>query len=307
MLQCIVRKNPMEWDQIRVFLAAFDAGSTVGAARKLGLHQSTVSRQLSALEDELGFRLFDRVPGGLVPTTAALDAIPAAEAMRDAARRFTMELQDRDQRIAGTVRVAVFTELARVLIIPKLPELVREHPGLSIELVESTQVADLARREADIAVRLVPPQSGDLVYKRVGSFRFGVYVSKHARDFDPERPPPLEALDWIRWDESLSFLAEARWQRQVAPTAEVVLTSTDQGTILEAVEAGLGAAVLPVPLARLRPALVEIHPRSVSDLQQAVYLVTHRALRRLPRYDVTWSFIADLLVEASDEQRPRKR
>jgi DNA-binding transcriptional LysR family regulator len=92
-------------------------------------------------------------------------------------------------------------------------------------------------------------------------------------------------------------------QRQVAPTAEVVLTSTDQGAILEAVEAGLGAAVLPVPLARLRPLLVEIHPRSASDLQQAVYLVTHRALRHLPRYDVTWSFIADLLVYASDEQR----
>jgi DNA-binding transcriptional LysR family regulator len=290
----------VEWDEIQVFLAAFHAGSTAGAARKLGLHQSTVSRRLSALEDELGFRLFDRVPEGLVPTTAALDAIASAEAMRDAAQRFTMELQDRDQRIAGTVRVAVFTELTRALIIPKLPELVRAHPGLSIELVESTGVSDLTRREADIAIRLVPPQSGDLVYKRVSSFGFGVYVSKASCGFDPSRPPPLDALRWIRWDESLSFLAEARWQRQIAPAAEVVLTCADQGTILAAVEAGLGAAVLPVPLARLHPSLVEIHSQSAPDLRQAVYLVAHRALRHLPRYDVIWSFLAALLAEASD-------
>lgn len=222
--------------------------------------------------------------------------------MRDAAHRFTVDLQGRDQRIAGTVRVAVFTELSRALIVPRLPELVRAHRGLSIELVENTLVSDLARREADITIRLVPPQSGDLVYKRIGSFGFGVYVSKDSCGFDPNRPPPLEALRWIRWDESLSFLAEARWQRQVAPTAEVVLTSTDQGTILAAVEAGIGAAVLTVPLAHLRPALVEIHVQSASDLRQAVYLVAHRALRHLPRYQVTWSFLAKLLAEASDEQ-----
>lgn len=293
----------MNWDDIQLFLAAFHARSTAAAARELGLHQSTVSRRLSALEEGLGFRLFDRVPGGLVPTTAAIDAIPLAETMRDAAERFALELQDRDQRIAGTVRVAVFTELARSLIVPRLPELLGVHPRLSVELVESTGVSDLARREADIAIRLVAPTSGDLVYKRVGSFGFGVYVSKDACGFDPSRPPALDALRWIRWDESLSFLAESRWQRLVAPMAEVVLTSTDQGTIVAALEAGLGAAVLPVPLARLHSSLVQIHTESSPDIRQPVYLVAHRALRQLPRYDVVWSFLNELFADAADEPR----
>jgi DNA-binding transcriptional LysR family regulator len=291
----------MKWDDIQVFLAAFHAGSTAGAARELGLNQSTVSRRLTALETELGFRLFDRIPGGLVPTTSALDALASAEAMRSAAHRLTAELQDRDQRVAGTVRVAMFTQLARAFIVPKLPELLTAHPGLRIEFVESTLVSDLARREADLAVRLVPPQSGDLVYKRIGSFGFGVYVSRHASGIDPDRPPSLDALRWIRWDESMSFLPESRWQRQVAPSAEVVLTSMDQGTILTAVEAGLGAAVLAVPLAGRHPELVEIHPGSVADLSQPIYLVAHRALRHLPRYDVVWRFIAKLLAEAAEE------
>lgn len=289
----------MNWDDIQLFVAVFHARSTAAAARELGLHQSTVSRRLSTLEGDLGYRLFDRVPEGLVPTTAALDAIPIAETMRDAAERLALELHERDQRVEGTVRVAVFTELARSLIVPRLPELLGPHPGLSIELVESTGVSDLARREADIAIRLVAPTSGDLVYKRVGSFGFGVYVSKDACGFDPARPPPLDALRWIRWDESLSFLAESRWQRLAAPTAAVVLTSTDQGTIVAALEAGLGAAVLPVPLARLHPSLVQVHPESAPDIQQAVYLVAHRALRQLPRYDIVWSFLAELFEEAA--------
>ena len=291
----------MKWDDIQVFLAAFHAGSTAGAARELGLNQSTVSRRLTALETELGFRLFDRIPGGLVPTTSALDALASAEAMRSAAHRLTAELQDRDQRVAGTVRVAMFTQLARAFIVPRLPDLLTAHPGLRIEFVESTLVSDLARREADLAVRLVPPQSGDLVYKRLGSFGFGVYVSKHASGIDPDRPPPLDGLRWIRWDESMSFLPESQWQRQVAPSAEVVLTSMDQGTILTAVEAGLGAAVLAIPLAERHPDLVEIHPESAADLSQPVYLVAHRALRHLPRYDVVWRFIAKLLTEAAEE------
>ncbi len=98
----------------------------------------------------------------------------------------------------------------------------------------------------------------------------------------------------------MSFLPESQWQRQVAPSAAVVLTSMDQGTILTAVEAGLGAAVLAVPLAERHPDLVEIHPESVADLSQPVYLVAHRALRDLPRYDVAWRFIAKLLAEAAE-------
>ena len=119
----------MKWDDIQVFLAAFHAGSTAGAARELGLNQSTVSRRLTGLEAELGFRLFDRIPGGLVPTTSALDALASAEAMRSAAHRLTAVVYRSGSALVS--RGEAFAELPP-----------------TVERLLSTQLSSSARRTA---------------------------------------------------------------------------------------------------------------------------------------------------------------
>ena len=287
----------MRWDDVLIFLAVYESGSAGGAARSLGINQSTVSRRLAALEEQLGARLFDRVPEGLAPTATAEEVFPHAAAMRESAVRFATALDNRDQRVAGTVRVAVFAAVARAMIVPELPGLVQAHPELSIQLVEQTSLSDLVRREADIAVRLVRPQTGELVCQRVAEFGFGVYVSRDG-DIDPEGPPALDALRWIAWDDALGFLPEAQWRTRVAADAPVVLTSGDQDTLIEAAAAGLGAAVLPVPLATRHPALVEIHRGVLAELEQPIYLVCHAALRKLPRYDLIWCFLEKLIAQS---------
>ncbi len=286
----------MKWRDVEIFLAVYDARTTGGAATTLKLNQSTVSRRLAALEKELGAHLFDRMPEGLEPTAAGHEAHAQAELMRQAANRLALGLTAGGQDVRGCVRVSLFTGAARELLVPELPELLRQYPELSISLSESPRVDDLVRREADIAVRLVPPKSGELVYKRVVTLRFAIYAA-HGRVDNPA--PPLASLPWVGWDDSLRFLTEAQWLTHAVPNANIVLTSTDQSTLVAAIEAGVGVGILPVSLAARHPQLRQIHAGRTSELKQGVFMVAHANVRRLPRFSVVWDFLERRLTEDS--------
>lgn len=293
----------LSWDDLRLFLAAYRARSMTGAGKALGLDQSTASRRLAALERSLKARLFDRVPGGIAPTSLAERVLPIALDAEAAAVAFVREVEAADEAVQGVVRVAIPEGIDSEFIVPLLPQLWAQHPGVVLEMVASPQVANLARREADLALRLLRPRSGDLVARKVAVLSQGVWVHPRLLRL---HGAGLADLPWIDWDDSVGA-ETAAWFQKVVPDARVVLRSNRIDALVAAAVAGLGAAILPDALIRqrnlhLEEPLIKL-PADDAALACGVWLVAHSALVGVPRVRAVWRFLqeqAEVLLNDAD-------
>jgi DNA-binding transcriptional LysR family regulator len=155
------------WALVRSFVAVLDAGSLMGAARKLKAQQPTLSRHIAELEAQLKVPLFERTGRGVMPTAAALAIADAARHMEEGAGTLVRALAQRTQATTGTVRITTSAVAASYLLPPVLVALRHAEPDIAIELVASNELTNLLRREADIAVRMVRPVQGSLVAKKL--------------------------------------------------------------------------------------------------------------------------------------------
>lgn len=282
------------WDDLRIFLAAFREGSCAAAGARLGVNQSTISRRISALESALGVRLFDRTPDGLVPTAAAEEIVPRAELFEATAAELVDAVEGLDTSLDGVVRIASPYLIASELLAPSLPAFLAERPGLRVELIAGDAVVDLTRREADLALRFVRPERGDLVVRRVGTLRFDVFGAKPYLDAHRGKSP--EELAWLDWDTTQAQLPDAAWLRAELPGVQPVLRTNSLAVRLRATCAGLGVAVFARSLAALYPELEAL--KGLPPIPEVpVWLVGHRALRNLPRIKAVWALLEELTTE----------
>lgn len=282
------------WDDLRIFLAAFREGSCAAAGARLGVNQSTISRRISALESALGVRLFDRTPEGLVPTAAAEEIVPRAELFEVTAAELIGAVEGLDTSLCGVVRIASPHLIASELLAPALPTFLADRPGLRVELLAGDAVVDLTRREADLALRFVRPDRGDLIVRRVGTLRFGVFGSKSY--LDAHRGESPDKLAWLDWDTTRAQLPDAAWLRAEFPGVEPLLRTNSLGVRLRSATAGLGVAVVARSLAALYPELEALE--GLPPIPEVpVWLVGHRALRSLPRIKAVWAFLEETTAE----------
>lgn len=282
----------MRWDDLAVFLAAYRERHLGRAGRRLGVDPSTVSRRIAALEEALGGALFVRTPDGMLPTDAAEALLPAAERAEAAVHEIDAVAASRSAAIEGTVRVAMTEGTAHYLVARELPGLLTAHPGLGIEIVASIGLADLSRREADLALRFVRPTRGDLFARRLRSDRYGVfghrdYVAAH-------RDLPLDALDWVTWGEPWEGIAEARWYREVVGVTPR-LRANAVTVLWEAVRAGLGVGLATAMVTHFAPELDEVPTPQPIALRAETWLVGHAALRDVPRVRLVADWLAELV------------
>lgn len=288
----------LRWDDLKVLLALHRRGSLKRAAEELGVNISTVSRRLDALEELLGAHLFDRTPDGARPTAAAEQLVPHAESMERAALGFVRGLEGFEVEVEGVVRITAPPGLVDSFIAPALPELCDAHPRLRIQILASVGYADLTRREADLALRMMRPAAGDFVATRLASHSWCVVASPaHAAKLTESgklRDP--EATRWVTWGEELAHLPDARWLAANVSRERVVLETSSMTAQLEAVRAGLAAMVVPKAYAELA-GVVKVRcgsaiEKSLAALPEAtLWLVGHRALREVPRIRVVWEWL----------------
>ena len=184
-----------DWALVRSFLAVLDAGSLMGAARRLGAQQPTLSRHVAELEAQLGTPLFERTGRGVTPTAAALAIADAARHMQDGAQALARGLAKSRDLATGTVRIST-SEVAAVWLMPAvLARLQVEEPGIQIELVASNAITNLLRREADIAVRMMRPAQASLIAKKLGEIP--IVAAAHA-DYLARAGTPREPVDLLR-------------------------------------------------------------------------------------------------------------
>ncbi|MDO5646596.1 MAG: LysR family transcriptional regulator [Paracoccus sp. (in: a-proteobacteria)] len=272
------------WDDAKVFLAVMRTGTLSGAASELGLGLATVSRRIDRLEQALNVALFTRQQSGYTLTADGEQLIPSATLMETAAS----QLRSANQRaeIAGTVRLATAENLATGLILPRLPELTAKHPGLLIECVTDIATANLHRRDADIALRMVEPERGNVTVQRLGTLGYGLYAAPGYR----ARGDDTDAF--IGWDETHAHLPAAQWIERTLRGRPPALTTTSLSSQIAAVKAGLGLGVLPHFLAQ--DAGLDCVAADL-DIDQAIYLVTHSDLAQAPRIQVVAEFLRDVV------------
>jgi DNA-binding transcriptional LysR family regulator len=184
-----------DWTLVRSFVAVLDAGSLMGAARRTGLQQPTLSRHVAMLEAQLGVALFERTGRGVVPTAAAQAIADAARTMEAGADTLARALRRRQETTSGVVRITTSQVAAGYLLPPLLAELQAEEPGIQIELVASNEITNLLRREADIALRMVRPAQGSLVARKLADIP--VCACAH-RDYLARAGTPREPADLLQ-------------------------------------------------------------------------------------------------------------
>lgn len=249
------------WSDLRYVLALKRGRSLSGAARLLGVDDTTVSRRLTALQKATGASLWQRQPDGSLQLTASGEAMALhVEAIEHRVDLIGEMLGSERDGCVGTVRLTSVPIVINRLLAPRVGSLLSGHPGLEIELFADSRDFSLTRREADLAVRLARPTTGGTSVKarRIGQLDYSVYSS---RDYSARE---AACMPWITYDETLAHMPQAQWITRVTKgrTDEVAgVRVHDAETAMEAVLAGLGRTLLPNVIAdsneRLRRLAVE--------------------------------------------------
>ena len=288
--------STIDWDQVRVFLAVARAGQLAGAASRLGLDVSTVSRRLDRLEAELGVHLFDRTRDGTVATAAAEAMLPAAEDMERGLAQFAAAVDAVETTAEGVVRLTAPPGLADAFIAPLLARFARRFPRVAVELDASVGYADLTRRDADLALRATRPRSGDLIAVRLVQTP-ALPMTSPAYAAELGRLKRWSDARWIGYAADLAQIPTARWVNEHAGGVPVLRTSHFPSQVAAAV-AGVGVMLASEPfrfVRRLVPIAISraLQPDWDALPVEELWLVGHRALRTVPRIAALWDFLAE--------------
>lgn len=292
-------REPLRWDDVRLFLALCRSRTVSDAGHALGVDSSTVSRRLLALEQALAASLFDRGHDGVSATKAAEDLLPVAEEMEAVMMRFSSAAEGLEREVSGLVRIACPPDVADVVVVPLLRELFARHPALRLDIAPGEAIIDLSRREADLALRTVRPVQGDLIVTKLTSVRWVVVASAELS----KKLGTLRAWSdapWVGWGERLSQKGPGRWLSTHAKHVEPIVRSDSMKVQLAVVAAGVGVTLIPEPSAEhygLVPVKLAraLHADAAEWPTDELFMVTHRALRDVPRVRAVWDALLEPL------------
>ena len=278
---------------VRYFLAVARAGSLSGAARVLGVGHVTVGRRITVLEKRLGATLLHRTPDGFAVTPAGDAILRQCIAMENAALDLERVAAGRDSLAAGSIRLTATEALARQVIAPAVAELRKSHPDLRIDLVVGVRSLDIARREADLAVRVGRPSGSGLVCRKLGEVGFSLYASRAylAEHRRPQRGKGLAGHHLITFTGTPAATGPF-FMNESLDGARIALRCDNTLIQLQAAANGIGIAELACFLGDDRADLVRIWTDEPPALR-SVWLVMHEDLRRSARMRLASSAIAD--------------
>jgi DNA-binding transcriptional LysR family regulator len=267
-----------QWDDVRFFLAVSRNRSLSGAARALRVDHVTVGRRIAAFEERLGAKLFGRTPEGFAITAAGQAILGQCEAMENAAASVDRLVAGHDARLSGLVRVATTEGLAQVIIVPALAMLAETHPQLQVEVMADPRPLNIARRQADIAVRLTRPTDTDLQCRKLGDLGLALYASPAylAAHGVPECSKGLAG------HASVTYLGAPSWFSEALAGTRAVFFSNSPFVQMKAVADGIGIGLAPCCLGDDWPGLQRLPSAETGELRP-VWMIIHRDLRRVAR------------------------
>jgi len=288
--------SAIDWNQIRAFHATAVAGSLSAAARQLGLTQPTLSRQVLALEADLGVSLFERRGRKLVLTRTGLELLDHIRIMGDAADTLVLAASGRAQEVGGRVCISA-TDTYAAYLLPEIVARVRsEAPQITIAIVASNAFSDLHRGEADIAIRHVRPDRPGLAGRHIRDTEAGFYASEDwvARNGMPKGPADLARAGLMGFDDP----AFAGFLREIGipiATEDFRIVSESSVVIWEMVRRGMGVGAMMREVAERTPGMVKLLP-DMAPITVPIWLVTHQELQSSPSIRLVQAIMADELA-----------
>ncbi len=292
------RSITFDWNRARAFLVTAEEGSLAAAARALKMSQPTLSRQVAALERELGVALFERVGRGLELTPNGMDLVEHVRAMGDAANRLSLTASGRSNSIEGNIAITA-PEITSVLLLPPMiKKLRRIEPGIHIEIIASDSESDLNRREADIAIRSFRPTQPDLICKKVYDVKARLYANPdYLRQLgNPKMPEDFSEADFMEFDGSGRLLAMLNERGLQLTTRNFPLTTKSIIVQWELAKLGAAIGIMSEEIGDAEPLVERVLP-DLEPLTAEVWLVAHRELRTNRRVRFVYDFLAAEIEE----------
>ena len=273
-------------DDLRVIEAVHRTGSVDAAARAHGVAPSTIYRRIAAIEKSSGGLCLSR-GGGITSFGVELAKI-AVSVDADVARALG-RLRASEEAVSGTVKLTTLEAFGPLLTAP-LAELRRAHPELSIEVDLSDRGSSIKRHEADIALSIIPRPPSHLVGKNLFSIRYGVYGLARVIELGARAP-------WIVLAPPAHTTPEAQWERKFVAPERIAVSTASRRLFVDLLLNGVGVGLLPKPLTKHHPDLVEIASwkSSTAELRRPAWLLTHPDLKNQARISVTMSLLAESL------------
>ncbi|WP_424964535.1 LysR family transcriptional regulator [Dinoroseobacter sp. S375] len=284
-----------DWDLARTFLTVADEGSLSAAARALGQTQPTISRQIAAFETALDATLFERTGRSVALTPFGVELLDHVRAMAAGADMVSLAAMGQSQSVAGQVRITASELLSAFVLPPILREIRDLAPLLEVDIVADNGIRDLARREADIAIRHVRPEQPNLLTRRLRAETMRFYAS-HSY-LDAQGMPDMASLgdhqiiSYVEADRMLGYLRPAGFD---LTRANVRFTTSSQYTALELARAGLGVIILPVRMAATLPDLREVLG-DMAPFEVPTWLVTHQEMKTSRRIRLVFDHLVERL------------
>jgi DNA-binding transcriptional LysR family regulator len=289
------RRSPVEWSDLRIFLAIAREGTLGAAARKLGQSQPTMGRRLRALEQDVGHTLFQRTGEGFILTDEGSAMLSHAERIEEEVLAIQRQLSGQDRQLEGAIRLSSSDWFGTHMLTPILAEFANLHPRVVVELVTSAQHFSLPRREADMVFRIRPFDDPDVISRRLLRIPYGVYIKsglEHPRAGNGGGTP------LITMDTALATLPDAVWLKRMLPNAHVVSRSNNRDVQGRMCAQGAGVAVLPRPLGDALPG-VEWIDLGEKPPDRDTWVGYHRDMRRLARLRALLDLVIERLADMS--------
>lgn len=289
--------NNLDWNQLKAFLETAETGSLSAAARKLGLTQPTLSRQVAAIEQSMGVTLFERVGKSMALTPTGLDLLEHARAMGAAAEALSLAATGSSQAVRGVVTVSATDVVASVLLPPLVKKLHDQEPGITIDVIPSNALSDLLRREADIAIRHVKPEQPDLIARLIREATAYFYASEswvnaHGH---PRSAEDAARLSFVGSDRSGQYLGYLRTHGLPLSEANFSCYADHSVAHWALVRQGMGIGVMMEEIALATPGMVRVLD-DLPPVRFPIWLVTHRELRTSKRIRMVFDALAQGLA-----------
>lgn len=291
------RTMKFDWNRARAFLVTAEEGSLSAAARALDMAQPTLGRQVTALEEELGVALFERVGRGLVLTPSGLELVDHVRAMGEAAQRMSLAASGQAQAIEGTVSISA-SEVDSAFRLPRIIASLRKiAPGIDIEIVASNTESDLRLRQADIAIRNYRPTQPNLVARKIREIEGCIYATPGYLESlgNPVTPEAVSRADFIGFNRSGEFIAAMGRFGLTLSQRNFRIVTESHLTQWTHVKHGLGIGVMAGDIGDREPLVTRVLP-NLEPLSIPVWLVAHREVHTSRRVRLVYDLMAKELT-----------
>ncbi|WP_262689490.1 LysR family transcriptional regulator [Kordiimonas aestuarii] len=291
----------LDWEDLKYFLAMAEHGSLSAAARKLNVSQPTLSRRLTALEENIGAELFARTRAGLEMTLLGEQMRHHARHMQDDVHAMERLVTGHDSSLSGSVMISCIEAIGAMWLVQKLGNFIEQYPGITVDVKVDNAVSDLLRREADIALRMFRPVQNDLVAKRTVTMNYGYYASKSYLETrgKPQALKELKEHNFILPHDEILTQTKTDPRKVYSLSRSATFRSNSMMALATAVESGFGIGAYSCVMAVDKPDLVRLFD-DLTVFSTDIWLVSHAELRRSARIRAMYDYLGDMLTSHND-------